>query len=71
LLFLPLWSWSSNSIKNSLRTAEKTPNSTITMITWLMLFEEIIAVYSENHTKHIQHIHKKWSVIDCWSRWDK
>jgi hypothetical protein len=30
-----------------------------------MLFREIIAVYSGDHTKHT---HTKWRV-DCWSRW--
>jgi hypothetical protein len=25
----------------------------MTMINWLMLFREIIAVYSEDHTKHV------------------
>jgi hypothetical protein len=39
--------------KNSVRTAKKTPHFTITKINWLTLFKEIIAFYSENHTKHI------------------
>jgi hypothetical protein len=39
--------------KNSVHTAKKTPHFTNTWISWLMLFEEIIAVYSENHTKPI------------------
>jgi hypothetical protein len=34
--------------KNSVRTAKKTPHFTITKINWLMLFKEIIAVYTEN-----------------------
>jgi hypothetical protein len=29
----------------------KTPHFTITKINWLTLFKEIIAVYTENHTK--------------------
>jgi hypothetical protein len=37
--------------KNSVRTSKRTPHFTITKINWLMLFKEIIAVYSENHTK--------------------
>jgi hypothetical protein len=37
--------------KNSVRTTKKTIHFTITNINWLMLFKEIIAVYSENHTK--------------------
>jgi hypothetical protein len=37
--------------QNSFRTAKKTPHFTITKINWLTLFKEIIAVYSENHTK--------------------
>jgi hypothetical protein len=39
--------------KNSVRTAKKTPHFTITKINWLTLFKKIIAVYSENHAKHI------------------
>jgi hypothetical protein len=35
------------------RTAKKTQHFTITQINRLTLFKEIIAVYSENHTKHI------------------
>jgi hypothetical protein len=41
------------------------PHFTITMINWLMLLEEIIAVYTENHTKH----NTKCNVNDCQSRW--
>jgi hypothetical protein len=37
--------------KNPVRTAKKTQLSTITKISWLMPFKEIIAVYGENHTK--------------------
>jgi hypothetical protein len=40
--------------KNSVRTAKKTQYFTITKINWLTLFKEIIAVYSENHTKFIK-----------------
>jgi hypothetical protein len=39
--------------KNSVRTAKKTQHFTITKINWLTLFKEIIAVYCENRTKHI------------------
>jgi hypothetical protein len=39
--------------KNSVRTAKKTQLFTITKINWLMLFKEIIAVCSKNHTKPI------------------
>jgi hypothetical protein len=39
--------------KNSVRTAKKTQHFTIAKINWLMLFKEIIAVYSENHTEQI------------------
>jgi hypothetical protein len=38
---------------NSVRTAKKTLHFTITKINWFPLFKEIIAVHSENHTKHI------------------
>jgi hypothetical protein len=41
-------------LKNSVRTSKRTPQFTITKIDWLMLFKEIIAVYSENHAKLIQ-----------------
>jgi hypothetical protein len=40
-------------VKNSVRTAKKTPHFTITKINWLTLFKEIIAVYTENHTEPI------------------
>jgi hypothetical protein len=39
--------------KNSVRTSKKTQHFTITKINWVTLFKEILAVYSENHTKHI------------------
>jgi hypothetical protein len=52
--------------KNSVRTSKRTPNFTITKINWLMLFKEIIAVYSENHAKPIN---TKCSITDCQSRW--
>jgi hypothetical protein len=42
-----------NNINNSVRTAKKTPHFTVTKINRLTLFKEIIAVYSETHTKHI------------------
>jgi hypothetical protein len=41
---------------NSVCTAKKTLHFTITRINWLMLFKEIIAVYSENHMKPINTI---------------
>jgi hypothetical protein len=53
--------------KNSVRTTKKTQHFTITKINWLTLFKEIVAVYSENHTKPIN---TKWRVIDCRSRWE-
>jgi len=48
--------------KNSVRTSKRTPHFTITKINWLTLFKEIIAVYSENHTKPTN---TKYSVTDC------
>jgi hypothetical protein len=51
---------------NSVYTSKRTPNFTITKINWLMLFEEIIAVYSENHAKPIN---TKCSITDCQSIW--
>jgi hypothetical protein len=52
--------------KNSVHTSKRTPNLTIAKINWLMLFKEIIAVYSENHAKPIN---TKCSITDCQSRW--
>jgi hypothetical protein len=52
---------------NSVRTAKKTLHFTITKIYWLTLFKEIIAVYSENHTKLI---YTKCIVTDNKSGWD-
>jgi hypothetical protein len=52
--------------KNSVRTAKGTPNFTITKINWLMLFKEVIAVYSKNHAKPIN---TKCSNTASQSRW--
>jgi hypothetical protein len=38
---------------DSVRTAKKTQHFTITKISWLTLFKEIITVYYENQTKPI------------------
>jgi len=52
--------------KNSVRTSKRTPHVTITKINCLMLFKEIIAVYSENHTNPIK---TKYRITDCQNRW--
>jgi hypothetical protein len=52
--------------KNPARTSMRTPRFTISKIKWLMLFKEIIAVYSENHTKSKN---TKRNIIQCQSRW--
>jgi hypothetical protein len=49
----------------SVRTSKRTSNFAITKINWLMLFKEIIAVYSENHAKP----NTKCSITDCQSTW--
>jgi hypothetical protein len=41
------------TFNNSVRTSKKTQTVTMTTINWSSLFREIIAVYSENHTKPI------------------
>jgi hypothetical protein len=52
--------------KNSVFTSKRTPHFTIKKINWLMLFKDIIAVYSENHAKPIN---TKCSTTDFQSRW--
>jgi hypothetical protein len=52
--------------KNSVCTSKRTPHFTITKINWLMLFKEIIAVYSENLAKPIN---TKCNITDYQSRW--
>jgi len=52
--------------KNSVRTSKRTPHFTITKNNSLMLFKEVIAVYSENHAKPIN---TKCSITDCQRRW--
>jgi hypothetical protein len=42
-----------NSIKNSVPASEKTQCVSITKISWMMLFKEIIIVYSKNHMELI------------------
>jgi hypothetical protein len=44
--------------KNPVRTSKKASYFTITEISWLTLFKEIIAVYTENHTKRIEKKHE-------------
>jgi hypothetical protein len=55
-----------NLFKNPVHTSKRTPHFTITNINLLMLFKEIITVYSENHAKPIN---TKYSTADCQSRW--
>jgi hypothetical protein len=52
--------------KNLARTSKRTPDFTITKINWLMLFKEVIAVYTENHMKST---HTKYTVTDNYRRW--
>jgi hypothetical protein len=42
--------------KSSVPTSQETHCISIIKTNWLVLFREIIAVYSENHTKHINTI---------------
>jgi hypothetical protein len=37
----------------------------ITKTSQLMLFKDIITVYTENHMKHINTLWAKWRVMDC------
>jgi hypothetical protein len=53
------------TFNNSVRTAKKTQHFTITNINWLTLFKEIIAVYSENHTKPINTLCGQDAVAEC------
>jgi hypothetical protein len=41
------------TFKNSVRTSKKTQHFTIKKINWLMLYREIIAVYSEIYKKQV------------------
>jgi hypothetical protein len=50
--------------KNSARTSKRTPHFTITKINWLMLFKEIITVYTENHTKTHQNNIQRYSLLN-------
>jgi hypothetical protein len=51
---LPPWKVACVKIfTDSVHTAKKTPHFTVTKISWLTLFKEIIADYSENHLKHM------------------
>jgi hypothetical protein len=49
--------------KNSVRAAKKTQLFTITKINWLTLFKEIIAVYSEKHTKPINTLFRQYTEL--------
>jgi hypothetical protein len=39
--------------KSSARTSKRTLHIIITKPKWLLLFKEIIDVYTENHTRHV------------------
>jgi hypothetical protein len=47
--------------KNSVHTSERTPHFTITKISWIMLFREIITIYNY---KHIKATNIKYRVTD-------
>jgi hypothetical protein len=49
------------TFKNSVRTSKRTAYFTITKINWLTLFKEIIAAYTDNHTRPIN---RERSVAD-------
>jgi hypothetical protein len=49
--------------KYSVRTAKRTPHFTITNINWLMLFKEIIPIYSEKNTKPINKKNAKLMIV--------
>jgi hypothetical protein len=40
-------------VKNSVRTAKKTPHFTVKNVNWITLFKEITAVYNKNHKRSI------------------
>jgi hypothetical protein len=49
--------------------SKKTQRFFVTKISWLMLFKEIIADCSENHTKHINKYSGQNRVTDGYSWW--
>jgi hypothetical protein len=49
--------------KNPVRTSKRTPYFTITEINWLMLFKEIIAVYSDSHTKPLNTLYRQYAEL--------
>jgi hypothetical protein len=49
-------------INDLVRTAKKAQHFTITKINFLMLFKEVISVYTENHTKTTT---TKYRITDC------
>jgi hypothetical protein len=56
--------------KNSVRTSKRTPHFTVTKINWLILFKEIIVVYSENHIKTYKFaLSAKCRVTEFYDTW--
>jgi hypothetical protein len=53
-------------IKNSVHTSKKKQYFSFTKINWLMLFREIITVYSEHHMKPINTLGTKCRVTECY-----
>jgi hypothetical protein len=50
-------------LKNAVRTSKRTSHFTVAKIKRLTLFKEIIAVYSENHTKPINNKYKSCLML--------
>jgi hypothetical protein len=62
-----------NDTESSFLTSKKTPRSSVTEISWLVLFREIIGVYYENYMKPINKVCvcgnlRVTGVIDCYLR---
>jgi hypothetical protein len=54
--------WTFEAVKNSVSNSKKTQHFTITIISWLMMFKEIIAVYSSYDTSK----YTLWAKCSCW-----
>jgi hypothetical protein len=60
-----------NIYKSPVLTSKETQHLSITKIDWLTVFKDIIAVYSENHTKRIKR-YMQWAkcrINDCENSW--
>jgi hypothetical protein len=58
-----------NNISRNHSVPQRKRNVSLAKTDWLMLFEEVIAVYSNNHPKSVNTLHVYKAEMDYYSKW--